>query len=153
MDSDDCVSGMIVLVPILKHMTLTTNKRFYFFLSSSKTCVHVCVQRHNQRVTRVIGLDKTLPAKGSLRLKKCGWCRVGRTLSNQSMGKGLQNENLIPGFDWKSNRSALKFFFYPTKGKRKRRKILTFGFHYFFISHISLLLASNCDQGKCQNIR
>ena len=82
MDSDDCVSGMIVLVPILKHTTLTTNKSFYFFLSSSKTCVHVCFQRHNQRVTRVIGLDKTLPAKGSLGLKKCDWCRVGRTLSN-----------------------------------------------------------------------
>lgn len=143
MDSDDCVSGMTVLIPILKHVTLTRNKSFYFFHSSSKTCVHICFQRRNQRVTRVIDLDETLPARGYLGLKKCGWCRVGRTLSNQSMGKGLQNENLIPGFDWKSSRSALKIFFIPLKEKEKQKDIgfwfsLFFHFTYIFTSGFQL---------------
>ena len=74
---------MIVLVPVLKHMTLTTNKNLCF-LSALARPVCICFSKDITRelVTRVVGLDKTLPAKGALGFKKCSQCGVGGTLSN-----------------------------------------------------------------------
>lgn len=69
-DSDGCLFHMMALLSTSKHMTES-------FVFSQPVCIYLSRECNRELVMRVIGLDKTLPAKGALGFQKCGQHGVG----------------------------------------------------------------------------
>lgn len=106
-------------------------------------------------VMRVIGLGKTLPAKGALGFQKCGQHGVGGIPTKWKHGKKVCRTKTWSQVLTESQTDLLFFFLNPSKGKSEKKRfdwllffiILPFySFLYFWLPTVTREIAKVSDE-------